>query len=225
VGAVGWTKIRDGAITTNKIATNTITTSQLNFTPVQPWTWDNAVNSSWKVTSINWSLITVANINADNIKTWTLTWITLTWNTIQTASDWARVTLNSSNWLTANDWTRVRVQIPTNSDRIEFTNSSWSSWWYLYWWTDNITSNPAIIASWSFWASWKIVRWWYVYSNRYYIWTDKYIWTSSGYPYRNWNSLNHYMLTSSWSTLSTWLTRSWKVSVNIWWTNYYLLYS
>ena len=220
VGAVWWTNIRDGAITTNKIESWSITTSKLSFTPVVPWSGSNSVSSSWYVTSIDASSITVSNINANNITSWTITG-----RTIQTASSWARITLDSSNWLTANDWTRVRVQIPTNSDRIEFTNSSWSSWWYLYWRTDSLTSSPAIIASWSFWANWKIVRWWYVYSNRYYIWTDKYIWTSSGYPYRNWNSLNHYMLTSSWSTLSTWLTRSWKVSVNIWWTNYYLLYS
>jgi len=107
-------QIAANTITATQIQASTITTSQLNFTPVQPSTGDNAVNSSGKVTQINWNLITVANIDADNITAWTITG-----RTLQTASSWQRVVVNQS----------------TNS--IVFFNSWWSDCWGLFWSTSS----------------------------------------------------------------------------------------
>lgn len=78
-----------------KITTGSITTWQLSFTPVQPGTGTNAVNSSGKVTSIDGSSITVSNISADNITTGTLTG-----RTVQTAASNKRISL---------DWTLNRL--------------------------------------------------------------------------------------------------------------------
>lgn len=105
---INWWKITTWSITASQIQAWTITTDRLNFTPVTPWTWSNAVNSSGKVTSIDGSSITVSNINADNIVTWTLTW-----RTVQTASSWSRVVL---------DWA---------TNRLRFYKSNWNEVAYM----------------------------------------------------------------------------------------------
>lgn len=185
-----------------KITTSSITTNQLNFTPVQPWSWDNAVNSSWKVTSINWSLITVANINADNIVTWTLTW-----RTVRTANSWERVEM---------DWSisRLRFYDSWNIDR-----------WNLRWVTNSLWN--WIYSSWILGSFWDIVGLWSFKTNNSYqfwnwvatLWITGVSWSFRPIWY-NW-TWNYSMLlvTASSSIVNT---ANKKLKVNVAWIEYWL---
>ena len=138
-----------------KITTNSITTSQLNFTPVQPWTWDNAVNSSWKITSINWNSITVSNINADNITSWTIATARLDVNNIFAQNitatwtiTWALIRTNSNN---------QRLELSSSLNRFRAMDSSWNEILNLWYNPSDTFNNFLYWSVWNDWSTWPLI--------------------------------------------------------------------
>jgi hypothetical protein len=192
--------------------------------------WDATKYISW-----NWSTLTIRwSLNADDI-----TAGTLTGRTLQTASSWQRVVVDSVN------------------NRITFYNSSGTSSWYIEW---NAYSTVQAL---TFTSTWYIVfdAWYscvfydtilcelleptsdatydlgtssYQFRNAYISWNLYINWyifdESSWYPRRQSNYIPYYtwtawvawyMASSSWwsTTLAVWY-----VTMNIWWTNRKVLY-
>lgn len=154
-------QIRADTITGNEIASNTITTGEINFwfasssakwgkintwftssdlsTETAPSTWVK-IDNTW-IKMYSWWTEKVS-IWADWNATfqWTITASTMTWWTVQTASSWARIELTSTNWLRSFDsGNNVRLRMPTDWTWITFFTSSWVStnrlqWWVIWTW-------------------------------------------------------------------------------------------
>ena len=196
--------IASNTITANQIATNTITANQMNV-----------------------SNLSSISANIWTITAWDISWVTITWWTLQTASTWQRVLMNGTN------------------NRIDFYNSDWtlswtiawwkvwatqvlslSSGWYVYLWSTSLTQilYPVSSATYDIWWSWLL------YKDIYISWAidfddwdaqlQEISWTPRWY---NWTS--YWMLISDWTTSASSLTATWKVTVNIAWSTFKLLYN
>jgi len=173
--SLDWQYIIADTITANQISANTITTSELNFTPVQPWTWDNTVNSSWYMTTIT----------ANSITSWTITW-----RTLQTSTSGQRVIIDwTSNKIEfyKTDWNSVWYLQGTT-----FTNSVWT-YDVIRAMSANFAAQNAIIA-WTWFVSWTtaslLASIYPLSDNTYSLWATNYKW--------NYIYVNKVKITTSW---------------------------
>lgn len=191
-------------ITADNIASNTITANQIASNTISA----SQIRSDYVYTgNLNASQITAGTMSANKISWWTITGITITSSTFQTATGWQRIVI----------WT---------DNIIRFYNSVWN-FWYIYWWDSPWTLTWTCVVVWwqfavagNFTAS-NIVPF---SDNRYNLWasmTQRWKDIYMSWVIRHSTKLNFQSTNTPVQTANTTSNRYMSVIIN--WTSYKLL--